>query len=870
MDTLKKTQNTKNTTNTTIDEYFGFQIENNKPKINKETIKPKRNPNTKSVNVNEHILFKPSAEQQIIIDAIQRGENISVNAVAGSGKTTTILGIATQCFTKKILQITYNRALKLEVEKKAKLHKLANLKILTYHGLACSYYDYTAYTDDRIQDILRANKPLNKPETAIPFDIIIIDEIQDMTPLYFELVHKFIYDIKRKVQIGIMGDHFQGIYGFKGADERFLTLGEEIFVGHQPFTRLTLNTSYRLTQPMAHFVNRVMVGGIERINAIKDGVPVSWVQYPYEHITHYISKFIINKINSKEITAEDVFILAPSIKSSGANLIKELENALVSAGILCFVPISEEAKLDERVIKDKVVFTTMHQSKGRERKLVIVYGFDSSYYKIFKEKDIHTTTKICPNLLYVAATRASQELVIVEHIDLHQALPFLKMTHSQMGATNYVNLHQHDTMSSLRYKNIDNIRPLILADKEIPHDKSITDLIKFIDEATLAQIGFLLSQIFTTTQLPDLATTADIPSDVKTGTRTYEQVADINGITIPALLFCQRATHTTETTHTSHNSVSMTETAHTIQPVKERFDVDSRDNYLWNYLRYTLMQNKHTDKRFGFIKTYIKKLVDTWRGMIPDWLLLGNIFLSANDGYNYKLKQITNYEWLKPEQVAICHNNLLKQIPRSISQQAIYELELGDEFDGHSYYEFEHPQYNLVKLRGRLDCITPDTVWEFKCVESLSIEHMIQLVIYAWIWNRMIQETSILADKKKQQQIQTALAASNLQPDNTRSKYDAYLERTYRITRGDLYQFKKFKLMNIRNGEVRELDTTSHLINEIIEIILASKLQIRQQLTNEEFIEQQRSRIIKYIPIKYRTMDSLIEEEEANRPILDF
>ena len=40
----------------------------------------------------EHQLFTPSLEQQRIIDAIKAGQNVAVNAVAGSGKTTTLYG----------------------------------------------------------------------------------------------------------------------------------------------------------------------------------------------------------------------------------------------------------------------------------------------------------------------------------------------------------------------------------------------------------------------------------------------------------------------------------------------------------------------------------------------------------------------------------------------------------------------------------------------------------------------------------------------------------------------------------------------------------------------------------------------------------
>lgn len=365
-----------------------------------------KRPRKKAAKQPEHQLFTPSAEQQSIIDAIKAGQNVAVNAVAGSGKTTTILGLATQCPQSSILQVTYNRALKLEVEKKAKIHNLKNLKILTYHGLACSYYDYQCWTDDRITDLLNKNMPLNKPASSIPFDIVIIDEVQDMTPLYFQLVHKFLHDIQRRVVLGIMGDHLQGIYGFKGADERFLTLGESIFRAHQPMIKLTLNTSYRLTRPMAALVNNVLLKQ-QRIQSIKDGPNVSWIQYPKatdgtgaSHLTKFIAALVKSKLaGSPEMPAlepDDIFILASSIKSRGAESVKDLENALVSAGVLCFVPVSEEAKLDERIIKGKVVFTTMHQSKGRERKLVIVYGFDSSYYDVFRCRDNTASVKVCP------------------------------------------------------------------------------------------------------------------------------------------------------------------------------------------------------------------------------------------------------------------------------------------------------------------------------------------------------------------------------------------------------------------------------------------------------------------------------------------
>ena len=778
--------------------------------------------------IEESILFTPSSEQQLIIDAIKRGENVSVNAVAGSGKTTTILGIAKQIPEKKILQITYNRALKLEVEKKAKLNKLDNLKVLTFHGLACSYYDYTAYTDDRIQTILRNNIPLNKPITNITQEIIIIDEIQDMTPLYFELIHKFLFDIKRSVIIGIMGDNYQGIYGFKGADERFLTLGDQIFSTgnnnnhNNPFTKLTLNTSYRLTQPMADFVNQVMVGGHQRIKSLKEGVPVKYIQYPHDELTDFIANMITVEMQTNRYKAEDIFILSGTLRNQR---IKNLENKLVSNGFLCFVPISEDAKLDERIIKDKIVFTTFHQSKGRERKLVVVFGFDTSYYEMFKDK--HSSFLICPNLLYVATTRASHQLVLIEHIDLKQSLPFLKMSHSGMMSCNFVDIHRHYTLD--KHRNIDSNKMYVRREEDFEHDKTVTDLVKFIDESTLAILGELITKVFKITNEIQESNIAVIPGDIKitnkNGYYTYEQVCDINGVSIPAMLFSG----------------------------SQNYNNSGNSNYLWKYLSRQYLSNTFRSKNSTFILGYINQLKEkTQLECVPDWLLLGNIYLCATEGYNYKLKQIQQYDWLEPEMVAKCHRNIANIFGGSmddIHKDMHYEFELGTGYDERgAFYGFKTETYGVVKIRGRVDCINDDVVWELKCVDMLSIEHMLQVVLYAWMWRRIVLQRQENKEKQDNQDNQ-ANQDNNLQNgiDRLFNSSNERKKKLRDVVLDNIYQMKQFKLMNIRTGEVRELDTSNtQYIDDIVKILLDSKLRIRELLTDEQFIETSRGRVEKY------------------------
>ena len=35
-----------------------------------------------------------------------------------------------------------------------------------------------------------------------------------------------------------------------------------------------------------------------------------------------------------------------------------------------------------------------------------------------------------------------------------------------------------------------------------------------------------------------------------------------------------------------------------------------------------------------------------------------------------------------------------------------------------------------------MDAISDDTVWEFKCVDNLTIEHKLQLIVYYWMWKQ--------------------------------------------------------------------------------------------------------------------------------------
>ncbi|NDB81492.1 MAG: hypothetical protein EB127_01895, partial [Alphaproteobacteria bacterium] len=134
-----------------------------------------------------------SEEQQNIIDSIKTGRNVIVDACAGSGKSTTILAIAREFPEERILQLTYNSALRKDVQGKIAEEGIENLTVHTFHSLAVAIYMTTAHTDAGIRHILFTDM---KPRYTIPgYSKIVLDEAQDMSLDYFRLMQKFIRDM---------------------------------------------------------------------------------------------------------------------------------------------------------------------------------------------------------------------------------------------------------------------------------------------------------------------------------------------------------------------------------------------------------------------------------------------------------------------------------------------------------------------------------------------------------------------------------------------------------------------------------------------------------------------------------------------------
>jgi F-box protein 18 (helicase) len=101
------------------------------------------------------------SEEQLAI--INSTGDIRINAVAGSGKTTTIIEYAaTRPYGSRILYLAFNKSVKLEAARKFEARGLQNVKVETAHSLAYKYtvprYGYNvkaqSYKTHEIADLL--------------------------------------------------------------------------------------------------------------------------------------------------------------------------------------------------------------------------------------------------------------------------------------------------------------------------------------------------------------------------------------------------------------------------------------------------------------------------------------------------------------------------------------------------------------------------------------------------------------------------------------------------------------------------------------------------------------------------------------------
>jgi hypothetical protein len=648
-------------------------------------------------------LFPASKQQHDIVLSFHTN-NVMVNAVAGSGKTTTILHISEHFKSSNILVITYNSKLRLETREKMNKYQLCNAHIHTFHSFCRKYYNSSCKSDTEIREIFNDNYHFKINKYKIDFNIIILDEVQDMSPLYFQLFCKLFKDNNNlKTKIGIFGDFRQSIFGFNKSDQRYITLYDKLFyhMNGLDWVERKLQISFRITNTMSAFLNECMFDEEIIIAKKHSEYKPRYLfcncydnQCTCQNITPYNTIFLEFQKNIElGYLPKDIFILAPSIKSRkyiDKNNVDDEDNDDTQKGKGCrhigakyrkppvlilenlikkymphipiYVPLSDEGKVDENIISNKLAFLSFHQSKGLERKVVFVFNFDNSYFTFYGKELSHNK---CPNTLYVATTRASERLILIHHYK-NDFLSFLKK----------------DKINNLcdptyKYK-IDQIRPFI-SNYSDEQEYPVTYLTSHLPEDILDKCFEMID----TNIIQDKGSLMKISSSIE-GLYGNELVCDINGLFFP--IYYQYITTL---------KIDILDEMINTQPQPEHIDLYEKSHHI-----------KLSD-------------IDISNVSIQELLFICICYSSFRNKVLYKITQIKHFEWINEEHLK-CANERLDGLNISIN----------------SKYEFPITDVCVKKqIAGRIDLndFGNNNIYEFKCVTELQKEHYLQLAIYMYM-----------------------------------------------------------------------------------------------------------------------------------------
>jgi len=659
-----------------------------------------------------------SNEQFDIIEKISNN-NIIVNSVAGSGKTTTNLHIAKYFTDKKILLLTYNSKLKIETREKTIKYDITNLEVHSYHSYCVKYYDNSCFTDSQIIRLLKTTTIQDVKEHY--YDMIIIDEAQDINPLYFELICKIYKDNNNKnCKICVLGDKKQSIYDFNKADERFIIYADSIFkLNDFPWSRCNLSKSFRITFEMSEFINKCM---FNHNRIISDKISNNKPRYlicdtfgieSFNEVKYYLDN---------GYKPDDIFIIAPSIKNPNCP-VRKLENRIKTLllNVNIYIPISDEESLDNDIIENKLVFSTIHQVKGLERKVIILFNFDDSYFTYYKK---NASKDLCPNELYVATTRG------LEHLSL--------LHHYQNNYLQFLNKNEIENHCIVKKKKL-----YILEKKDTTKviNESVTNIIKHLPCVVIDECF----KYFDINIIKPIGKKINIPVKINLD-HGSEEVSEINGIAIPSYFeYKLKGTMTIFNEIKSNNINTNTDnlcTETVINKVCMFNDISPRN------------------KQYDIDKINLENLQE------DELLYIANKWSSYKSGFLFKLYQINVYDWLSKLKL----NRAVKRLANlNISKNAIFEYNISIN---------DRKELLNRKLVGYIDCIDDNNVYEFKCVKEINKEYFLQLALYMYI-NEYNKEENILLIKKEDIMEKIRMIISK--EDDTKHALDKYIKNQNEI-----------------------------------------------------------------------------------------
>lgn len=720
-------------------------------------------------------LPKMTDEQASVIQSIHCGSNVIVDSVAGSGKTTCILygieHISKDFPDKRIVLLTYSKNLKEESREKLKLLGLNNFgEIHSYHSFCVKYYTHEGMVDD---GIISCVKDKLYPIKNIDFDILFLDEVQDMNTMYYEFVCKICADnVKRNIQICIFGDRRQCIFSeLKNSDSRFITLADKVFDfdfnPNKEWHKHRLSISHRVTTKMADFLNECMIHE-KRVTSVKQ----SNFDIRYHICDSYSDPYFIIKDILTEYHPGDILIIANTAKKRETPLSRIAEQISDALNIPVYRDTDTDGRTNQKTWNNKVVFTTINKTKGLERKVVVIFGFDDFF-------EFNRKSATCPDIFYVAATRATERLYII-HDKKNNYLPWLDikklLKYAKVTGSPSTDIH-HKNPKFIKY--------------------SVSSFIEFSESVLLSEcIDRHLNHTIEKAPSKSISFKSIIHEKSR---NIYEEVSNITGIVVPAL-FEFMITGEIQFLNISRDDSKGAKMAYYVMCSEDGRFSYSKDGEvfyredIYSMLNDCFFQEDDEDEQNTALEFFTLCVLQHHCQM---------------ENRSFLLNQIKQYDWLDVNKIGIC----IKRLMSLNIGYAVYE----EKMEIPIVYGTER-----IRMTARVDCLDLENniLYEFKCVSGrVKDEHIMQLAFYMYIY-----ETIKLINESHDQN-------SVLKEEIENSKYfDGRILETRSKT--------KYKIFNILTGELISISFNDYNdLDLMIKVFIRRKFEDKREITDEEFLD---------------------------------
>ncbi len=357
-------------------------------------------------------------QQEQLARSLGEGHRI-IHGVAGSGKTL-ILGYRAQHLAqickRPILILCYNKTLAKRLLRTMASHQLAERVIVhTFHqwcraqllaynvGLPNKIGDDNAFFAEMVEKLIRALD--NGLVPTGQYDGVLIDEGHDFAPQWLKLVAQMVNPETNSLLV--MYDDAQSIYG---RNRRGKFSFKQLGIQAQGRTHI-LKINYRNTQEVLKLASGIAHDLLQPASAEEDGLPliapISAGRHGPEPLIVKLpslreeADYIANHLKAAHQNGtpwHDMAVIYHDYASVGKEVLATLRRLRI--------PVTYHSDISFADSEDTVKFLTMHSCKGLEFALVVIPGVGMlGADEQRKEEEAR--------LLYVAMTRATQELVVL-------------------------------------------------------------------------------------------------------------------------------------------------------------------------------------------------------------------------------------------------------------------------------------------------------------------------------------------------------------------------------------------------------------------------------------------------------------------------